>query len=75
MAGKDIYEENKRLRADIERLGAQLQDERTRHHDDGEVVAAAFTAFVKGNAHLLIEACNDPGSRVVRFVIHPAVQP
>lgn len=68
--GKDLYEENKRLRLEIDRLIEQRSEERERERDETEALSKLFLAsakaFLEGTAHLLIEDAGD-GSRRVHF--------
>lgn len=60
MANKDLYEENKRLKAEV----ARMQDDARKEHDAEKAAfeelfklsVESLTLFLKGTAHLRIEA-------------------
>lgn len=68
---KDIYEENKRLRARIERMERE-ESERVASSaqaakDVSDLLVRGVGAFLKGNASLVIEPGNDSGHFSIRF--------
>ena len=58
MTGKDIYEENKRLRRERDEANNRYfeqRDARIDHADAaGELAIAAVLAFIEGRAHLVV---------------------
>lgn len=71
--GKDLYEENKRLRAELDRLYQQAADARTTKRSEqeavGELLVHAARAFLEGTAWL--EISEDNNVRVVTFRMPP----
>lgn len=69
---KDLYEENKRLKAEISRLQGQRQDDYTskmqREKIAGDLAIEAFTGFFKGQSALVVEPANN-GAFIITFRI------
>lgn len=65
---KNLYDENKRLKAENERLRGQQQDDyatrQQRSRDASDLSVEALTCFLKGTASLVIEPINSGGFRI-----------
>lgn len=75
--GNHLYEENKRLKAEIERLGARLRE---RAQIDGEdqidvLAREALKQILTGKAALVTTVGNDPDSRITYFQMLPVLNP
>jgi hypothetical protein len=67
MSGKDIYEENRRLKDQVENLREQVADLRDHNRNEANWMTAAFLSFLGGDAALVVTDGNDPGSKVIYF--------
>lgn len=75
MSGKDIYEENKRLRAENDLLREQQENARLRREkaadDCAELAIRAVNAFIAGKASIVTTSGNDPETRIIYFQMPP----
>lgn len=65
--GKDVYEERRRLEAENDLMQARRANERLHQEEQADRIVAAIDAFLAGNATLVVEPGNNPGSLLVRF--------
>ncbi|MES2055791.1 MAG: hypothetical protein V4564_07635 [Pseudomonadota bacterium] len=66
--GKDLYDENRRLRAEIDRMVNDRSHDAARQRDEKDALAALILAstraFLEGRAHLVIERSANGASRI-----------
>lgn len=73
--GKDLYEENKNLKAEIQRMHDQSRSDRDRREaaadELAELAMTALKSFLKGEAILSINPGNSEGCHMVSFRMPP----
>lgn len=71
MSGKDIYEENKRLRSENDLIREQRDNDRLKREqkfDAGlDLLSDALSSFFTGKAQIIVTSGNNPEDQVIYF--------